>query len=175
MKAKKIFDGVWEFPSWKPEPIRERHDVKQYNGSPGWMREDARANRLRHVVTNAISCGEYPYYFGANYPEGNGTVKWHADGPMRVTGTSTLSTHVLVLIATNNPALGTVMSDCEKPVYGQLPDGARTFKCKTWTPYLFRSDIIHRSPPGPWDCSRLMYRIFLKLDEATLDNLTLSE
>jgi hypothetical protein len=152
MKRRKIMDGVYEGESFKPEPLYGKcGDGTQYCKYP----DDKLAERVRACVVDGEVRHTYHYRFQVNHFYG-------ANQPMHRDGSMNYSTHVLVMIACENPELGTEI---------QRPDG-RVFKCKTWTPYLFRGDTDHRAATNPWDCERFMYRFFFKLDESRLDITT---
>jgi len=147
MRWRKIMDGVYEGERFKPEPL----PVGEFKWHPDGNDRDRMNARLRACVPNAERMSIYNYRFPVTFPVGRDQL-WHPDGTING------STHVLLLICCDDPALGTLF---DRP-------GGSIFKGKPWTPYLFTKDAIHAGPPGPWSCMRTMYRQFLKLDEKNL-------
>lgn len=155
MKWRKIMDGVYEGESFEPEPlgpIRGHHQFASNDfASKVWSKMDGIS--VKDNYHYSFPKGQYYYKNGFNNEP-----NWHIDGGEHYAGDG--YTHLLVLIACDDPTLGTEV--------GNLSDGS-VVRCKTWTPYLLHFRVLHRSPPDGGKTDRKLYRWYVNLvDEGLL-------
>ena len=150
MKWRKIMDGVYEGESFEPEPLGEVRQHREFSPDDGARKIWQRAgDRMKEKATD----GHYHYNFpSGDYYYGDGP-NWHIDGGEHSAGYG--YTHMLVMIATDDPTLGTEV--------GNLSDGS-VMRCKTWTPYLLHYRVLHRSPPDGGKADRKLYRWYVNLE-----------
>ena len=154
MKAKLIFDGVYELPTL---PASQQRVVEDYPS-----RVSVHSERLEAIAEKIGGGALRSNHIRTRHGQG-GAEEWHIDcSPESDIRTSTGGNFLLVMIACDipDPELGTEVL---------APDGT-TFHCKPWTPYLLRWDIIHRAAQKRWnaDVRRFLYRFYVAIDEASL-------